>query len=478
VGRDLTAAGRRVATDPAHERSDPPTQTLSTTPVPVDATLRRMIALGWLIPALVPAAAKTVIALFRPAEAGPMIFVTIGLYAAWGALMIVRPWRALLVDVGRLLLARIPFVLWLVLACVLALVGSTHALDTPWWALTTWVLCFVASAAYAEVRRSPKRFAFTLATLGLTAALLVAADRWVTARVMLTMHHNVFVEHDPVLGWKLRSNMTIVRERRGETLRETINDQGFRTRPPADRPAGVKRVLFVGDSHTEAYGVDDGSTYTALVERRMARTRPVEVVALGVAGFSTDQEMLTYVLYGRPYRPDLVVLQFCSNDVPFNVLDRYWRGHKPRFERFGDVLLLTNVPVPNIRNTDLFASTLLQRSSIMLSVEHVLRQLTVRHRVRRVADMEEGWRVTGLLLRDLDRIVRSDGARLVVFHADRNAESEARLQKILAPLDIPYVDTNAAYRGDMASYWDGPHWNEKGQEAVADVLGPALLSYL
>jgi lysophospholipase L1-like esterase len=281
-----------------------------------------------------------------------------------------------------------------------------------------------------------------------------------------------------VLGWKLRSNMTIVRERRGETLRETINDQGFRTRPPADRPAGVKRVLFVGDSHTEAYGVDDGSTYTALVERRMARTRPVEVVALGVAGFSTDQEMLTYVLYGRPYRPDLVVLQFCSNDVPFNVLDRYWRGHKPRFERFGDVLLLTNVPVPNIRNTDLFASTLLQRSSIMLSVEHVLRQLTVRHRVRRVADMEEGWRVTGLLLRDLDRIVRSDGARLVVFHADRNAESEARLQKILAPLDIPYVDTNAAYRGDMASYWDGPHWNEKGQEAVADVLGPALLSYL
>jgi hypothetical protein len=156
----------------------------------VDTALRRMIALGWVVPALVPAIAKTLIALFRPAEAGPMIFLTIGLYAAWVALMILRPWRALRVDLGRLLLAGIPFVVWCLLACALALVGSTHTLDTPWWALTTAVVCFMGSAAYAEARRSPKRFVFTLATLGLAAVLLVAADRWVTARVLLTMHHN------------------------------------------------------------------------------------------------------------------------------------------------------------------------------------------------------------------------------------------------------------------------------------------------
>ncbi len=44
-------------------------------------------------------------------------------------------------------------------------------------------------------------------------------------------------------------------------------------------------------------------------------------------------------------------------------------------------------------------------------------------------------RTSALLLRDLDRIVRSDGARLL-------------------------------------------HWNDEGQEAVANVLGPALLGYL
>jgi lysophospholipase L1-like esterase len=404
--------------------------------------------------------------------------LTAGLYVAWAALTILPFWRGLLVDIGRLLLARIAFVIWLAVAFVLVLVGSSQTLDRPWWALTLWALCFSASAAYAEFQRSRKRFAFTLATLGFTAALLVAADRWVVANIMPKTHHNVFAEHDPWLGWKLRPNTIIVRETPPKVSRETINEQGFRTRLPLAKAPGVKRVLFLGDSHTEAYVVDDRLTYTALAERQMSQTRPVEMIGLGVAGYSTDQELLTYVLYGRAYRPDLVVLQFCSNDVAFNVLDRYWRGLKPRFARYGDVLMLTNVPVPNLRDSDLFASSLLQRSALMLGLEDIIRDLTIRHRVKRMADLEEGWRVTALLLRDLAAIVRSDGARLAVFQADRNPESEARLREILKTLDIPYLDTATAYRDDFASYWSGPHWNEKGQAAVADVLSRALLPYL
>jgi len=114
----------------------------------------------------------------------------------------------------------------------------------------------------------------------------------------------------------------------------------------------------------------------------------------------------------------------------------------------------------------------------MLSLEHMLRQVVIRQKIRRTPDQEESWRVTALLLRDLDTIVRSDGARLVVFQADRNRDSESRLRAILETLDVPYLDTAGAYSDNAASYWRGPHWNEKGQRAVADVLGRALLPYL
>jgi hypothetical protein len=453
---------------------------LFTTPVGLDARLTWMLYLAWVIPALTGAVAKTLVVFFRPSEAAPTILLTIGIYLAWVALTLLASWRGLLIDVGRLLLARVPFAAWFVVGGVLVVLGSGDPLDHPWWALVIWVGGFTVAAAYASARASRKRFAFTVAGMVFAGLLLVGLDVLVGAFVLPRMtHNNIMVEHDAVLGWKLRRNTAIVRGDGRETWRQTINDEGFRTRRlPVAKPPGVKRVLFLGDSHTEAYTVDDADTYTVLIEQQLSRTRPVEVIALGVAGFSTDQEVLAYLRYGRAYRPDVVVLQFASNDVPFNVLERYWRGHKPLFQRYGDVLMLSGVPVPNFRNTELFEPTWLQRSALMLSIEGMLRQLAIRHGVRRKADIEEAWRVTALLLRDLDRIVRSDGARLVVFQADLNTDSEARLRAILGPLGVPYVETAGVYVGDSESYWIGRHWNEKGQQAIARFLSEALLPYL
>ena len=175
---------------------------------------------------------------------------------------------------------------------------------------------------------------------------------------------------------------------------------------------------------------------------------------------------------------DLVVLQFTSNDVLFNVLDHYWRGRKPRFERFGDVLLLSGVPVPNLRDSGLFSPALLQRSSLVLLLETVLRQLSIKRSVKSEADPEEAWRVTALLLRDLNTIVQSDGARLVVFLADRSPKTEARLRPILDTLGIPYLETAGAYSDPFDSYWVKGHWNQKGHRAIASLLAPALRPYL
>jgi hypothetical protein len=94
------------------------------------------------------------------------------------------------------------------------------------------------------------------------------------------------------------------------------------------------------------------------------------------------------------------------------------------------------------------------------------------------ADPEEAWRVTALLLRDLDRIVRSDGARLVVFQADRKPRTEAKLRAILAALSIPFLETARAYTDPFDSYWVDGHWNQKGHRAIAKVLSAELRPYL
>src|SRR6186713_2448947 len=88
----------------------------------------------------------------------------------------------------------------------------------------------------------------------------------------------VYTKFDPVLGWRNKPGASVVYNRREYRTTVTINALGFRDverslAKPADRP----RVLVLGDSFIEAYGV----------ELEESLTRRLEAVA-GEAGCLVD----------------------------------------------------------------------------------------------------------------------------------------------------------------------------------------------
>jgi lysophospholipase L1-like esterase len=396
----------------------------------------------------------------------------------WIALTFVPSWRGLLIDVGRLALARLPFIVLLVASAIVLLLGLPRSSWSLWAGVGGSLALLAVAAARVAFQRDRRHFYFSLVLLCANLLILVLLDLAVGAYVLpQRSHNNILVEHDPLLGWKLRRGISVTRETSFYVAKETINRHGFRTAEVGfEKPPGTKRIVVLGDSFTEAQEVNDGETYPEVLQELLSGSRPVEVISLGVAGYSTDQELLAYLDHGRRYAPDLVVLQFCVNDLHFNIRDGYWRGKKPRFLRHGDVLMLSGIPVPNVRNTGLFSPELLQRSSLVLLIESVLRQLAVSKDLEDESDLEEAWRVTELLLRDLERIVASDGAQLVVFYANRSPRIEPRLRGVLETLSIPYLDTSDAFVGDPSSYRALDHWNQKGHRAIAEALaGPLAL---
>ena len=76
-------------------------------------------------------------------------------------------------------------------------------------------------------------------------------------------------------------------------------------------PGGPK-VLFIGDSYTQAVEVSNDQTYYA----QFARLSGLDGYEIGAGGYGTLQEfMLTArTLRAAHVQPDIVVLQFCSND--------------------------------------------------------------------------------------------------------------------------------------------------------------------
>lgn len=98
-----------------------------------------------------------------------------------------------------------------------------------------------------------------------------------------------------------------------------INADGLRgPRVARPKPAGVTRVVVVGDSIAFGYGVQEPETFPRVLETLLAGRVPqarVEVVNLGVGGYNAwnEAELLTDI--GLGYEPDLVLVQFCINDL-------------------------------------------------------------------------------------------------------------------------------------------------------------------
>jgi len=100
------------------------------------------------------------------------------------------------------------------------------------------------------------------------------------------------------------------------------NSLGLRGPEIGPKPAGVRRVLALGDSFTFGHAVEAAEAWPAVLEGLLnARGGPrYEVVNAGVGGYGTGQELLLYEELESRVEPDLVVVGFAVvNDVLDNL---------------------------------------------------------------------------------------------------------------------------------------------------------------
>jgi len=99
---------------------------------------------------------------------------------------------------------------------------------------------------------------------------------------------------------------------------EEFNADGLRDRAhPVEKLEDVWRVAFLGDSVTMGAGIEPREAYPQVLESLLrAQGRGIEVFNVALWGWSTRQERIAYERLVRKYRPDLVVLAVCLNDIP------------------------------------------------------------------------------------------------------------------------------------------------------------------
>jgi len=133
---------------------------------------------------------------------------------------------------------------------------------------------------------------------------------------------NIRAVDDSVLNWRYLPDSEVHVGR----VRKKYNKMGFRDSDHSvEKVPGVKRVVVVGDSVTEASDVEWEAVFSARVQAGLGSS--YEVITLAMGGLNTPQEIHLFEKEGLAYKPDLVILNFVLNDADFyteyNATKRY-----------------------------------------------------------------------------------------------------------------------------------------------------------
>ncbi|MGQ0665961.1 MAG: SGNH/GDSL hydrolase family protein [Nitrospiraceae bacterium] len=204
------------------------------------------------------------------------------------------------------------------------------------------------------------------------------------------------------------------------------NSLGMRDREHLiEKPAGVFRILLLGDSFMEALQVSFEESFPHLLEGFLGErlTFPVEVISAGVSGWGTDDQLTYLMRYGVKLKPDLVLIAMTlHNDVSDNLSEKF------HYMLDGQ---LYEKPRQEISLTDF----VILKAKIALGQNSHLTQLAKRYQNVRKArdagirldahvtnllmtepsyDIQVGWDMTHQLLAKTKTVAEASGAKMVI----------------------------------------------------------------
>jgi hypothetical protein len=248
-----------------------------------------------------------------------------------------------------------------------------------------------------------------------------------------------------------------------------INSQGQRDQEiPLGRTPGTGRIMMLGDSFVLGWGVPLDEIVCKRLEKKFAADgHPVEVINAGVGNYNSIQETEYYLVHGYKFHPDLVVLNFDSND---------------------------SEPVPTYSDNNFF-----ERNSELVVVaksmmDSLLRKSGAADRWDQyylsLFDNIPAWDAAKAAIHKLAIATRAQGAKLVIVSwPELHDVQHYRLQKIIdlargvaESEGVPFIDLLEPVKGmESSKLWltvPDPHPNAYTNGLYADYLYPRFKDLL
>ena len=325
--------------------------------------------------------------------------------------------------------------------------------------------------------------------------LISLAIAFAVGEVGLRVYHRFappkVITIDERLGWRATANLRMnipTTDACGTTESIIIetNDRGFRVY--GDPASGRKKILVLGDSYTFAKDVSQSDTFYAT----LAKSMDAEFFVYGGDGYGTLQEYYILDEYLDEIKPDVIVWQFCINDLFDNSLELNYcswmsncRYRKPYCMEDGSIHYVNAGNLPWLRDTTMKYSKLLY--SLLIRVNGMLETpmdpaISAEVEIERDGAAHPGFqRAVGITKTLMKRVkTRAGKIPIVAYTSDKQGLYFDTYRSLCQDLDIPFADKvttaidAAETSGTCLRASDKAHWNKAAHAIVAKELEPYL----
>lgn len=305
---------------------------------------------------------------------------------------------------------------------------------------------------------------------------LVVCELLVESFVPLRNVGRSFSTFDKDYGKRLKRSFSTVRRTPEFEMAFSTNRFGHRGPEPIGTPKDT--LLFVGDSFTMGYGVNDDEAFPFLVGARLERAlgRKLPVVNAGQGGSGNGRWVKFLEGEAARYAPKLVVLQATVNDFDDNRREKLFAlssagalvalpapkiGTKRQFQQMVEAL-------PLVADSSLFA--LLRQA--MTPIPHPI--VTP---VRSTDTRKPRWTnpLTFALIRRSLELCRAKGWPVVGVGVGFGGYFEKALVALFAEFDAPFVLMPLKSERPELYYKVDGHWNANGQRFIGEAISATIL---
>ena len=257
------------------------------------------------------------------------------------------------------------------------------------------------------------------------------------------------------------------------------------------------RVLVLGDSFTQGYSADIGSSYVETLEAAM----PEAVVwNLGIVATGTSQALATFREYAPQFKPAITVLGFYANDFRDNVMPlqafmlleaHEGTVHRVRGIRFTDSWVnRSDLPIETFYAYAVHGSRppkselerligLTRLGSLALRFEEQWRRANDTSLIAYQIELTRGY------LAEIQAAVHAEKSKLLALLIPERSDLSnpgalfSTSIQLMEELEIPYINLIVALDAeeDYATPPDG-HWSNSGHQKVGALLSACIAAYV